>query len=100
MKREVFERYVSSVCNAFKITEEELFTKTRAPELSEPRHMLYYVCRVRPMSIKAIESYLRERGFNTSYTSIAYGISSMKEKVLTDQDYGRMADKIIEDDFA
>ena len=94
MKREIFNKYVKSIANRFGITEEELFSKTKKRELVDARQMLYYLCTDRAMSIGYIQTYLKERGYAVSHSTIIHGTNRAKDLVNGDTDLSTMITNI------
>lgn len=94
MKREIFNKYVKSIINRFGITEEELFSKTKKRELVDARQMLYYLCTERSMTIGYIQSYLKDKGYKVSHSTIIHGTNRAKELVDGDTDLATMITNI------
>jgi len=44
MKQDVFNQYSERVADVFHVTKEELFSKSKKPELVDARRLLYYLC--------------------------------------------------------
>lgn len=94
MKQEVFNQYVDKVAEQVRITKEELFSKSKRRELSDARHLLYYLCSVRHMQITYIQKYMRENGYEIQHSSIIHGINSVEKKVEKDVDYRNIVKEI------
>jgi len=87
MKHEVFNSYVDKITQLFSIDKQTLFSKTKKREVVDARHILYYVCSVRPMRISYIQRYLEANGYSVQHTSILHGIRTIKKKITEDPDY-------------
>jgi chromosomal replication initiation ATPase DnaA len=87
MKQDVFNQYVDRVSDLFSVSREELFSKSKRRELSDARHLLYYLCAKRPIQISYIQKYMKECGYQIQHSSIIHGIKSIEEKVDKDKDY-------------
>ncbi len=87
MKTKIFNQYVDKVCYLFNLDSELLFTKTKRRDVVDARHLLYYLCSVRPMRLVYIQEYMAENGYNINHSSIHHGISQIKEKLEGDKDY-------------
>ena len=94
MKREIFEAYVDAICQRFKITRKEFFTKNKQRDLVEARYMLFYLCKKRPMRICNIEEYMGEHKYSITHPNIIRGIRSMAHKIESDQDYANILHEI------
>lgn len=94
MKREIFYQYVDKLCELFGITRDDLVSTNKRGDLSDARHLLYYLCSERQISISNILKYLSEIGMKTSHSTIQYGIKMVSEKVKSDKDYVQVINKI------
>lgn len=87
MKEEIFNRYVDKVCEAFAITKEMIFTKTKKRRIVDARQMLYLLCRNRRIRVIDIQEYMECNGYNINHSSIIHGATLMQEKANSDRDY-------------
>jgi chromosomal replication initiation ATPase DnaA len=87
MKQDVFNQYVERVADLFSVSREEIFSKSKKRELVDARHLVYYLCAKRPMSISYIQKYMNEAGYIIQHSSIIHGINSVEQKMLDDKDY-------------
>jgi chromosomal replication initiation ATPase DnaA len=87
MKHDVFNQYVERVADLFSVSREEIFSKSKKRELVDARHLVYYLCAKRPMSISYIQKYMNEAGYIIQHSSIIHGINSVEQKMLDDKDY-------------
>lgn len=94
MKQQVFNEMLSKVCDLFEIEKDELLSKTKNREAVDARHMLYYLCRKRPMRLTSIQSFLSKEGFDTAHSAIHHGINRVEIKVNTDKDYRRVVKEL------
>lgn len=100
MKFDVFNSYVTEVSNLFGIDEELLFTKTKQRDVVDARHMLYYLCKNRPMRIVYIQEYMLERGYKINHSSVIHGINQVKKRRRKDKDYVKAINEIEQCDIA
>lgn len=94
MKREVFNRYVDSVCEELKVAREELFNKNKSTRVSNARHILFYLCVNRPMRVALVQEYMKEKGYDTNHRTITYGVNKIKEARKKDQDLRALIIKV------
>jgi chromosomal replication initiation ATPase DnaA len=94
MKSDIFYQYVDRVVDLFRISREDLFSKTKRRDLVDARYMLYYLCINRPMSLTYVEKYMAENGYQIKHSTIIYGLSVMTERVREDFDYAQMVKEI------
>ncbi len=94
MKQDIFDRYVTSVAAEFGVSRESLFVKTKERNLSNARHMLYYLCSKRPIKVTYIVMYMSLNGYDIGHSSVIYGIRQMERRMLEDRDYVRVVNKI------
>jgi chromosomal replication initiation ATPase DnaA len=94
MKRDVFNEYTDVVIRTYHISREDLFSKSKRPEIVDARQTLYFLCYNRPMHINFINRCMKDNGYDTAHTTILRGIIAMEEKIKSDPDYANMIDKI------
>ena len=87
MKKDVFEMYVEKVTHHFDITREQLFTKDKSRHISDARHVLYYICRHRPMTTAYIKKYMADNGYDIAPGNILHGVRKVESYLKTDPDY-------------
>ena len=87
MKNDVFNQYVERVSDLFKVSRDDIFSKSKKREFVDARHLIYYLCYNRPMQITYIQKYMNESGYIIKHSSIIHGISSVKQKIAKDKDY-------------
>ena len=94
MKQDIFDKYASSVAEEFGIPRQSLFVKTKERNHANARHMLYYLCSVRPIKVMSIVTYMLNNGYEIGHSSIIYGIRQMEQRMSEDKDYLRVIKKI------
>jgi|TARA_E500000305_G_scaffold10743_1_gene7272 chromosomal replication initiation ATPase DnaA len=94
MKKDIFNKYAQTVANIFGITPEDIFTKTKERTCVDARHLLYFVCKNRPMRITYIQQYMNDNGYNINHSSIIHGINQVQEKINEDRDYVGVIKKV------
>lgn len=87
MKEDIFAQYSERICELFRISKEEMFSRSKKREVVDARHLLYYLCFRRPMSLRYIQKFLLNQGYDVKHSSIIHGIQSVTEKVGNDSDY-------------
>lgn len=87
MKSDIFYQYVDRITELFRITREELFSKSKRRDLVDARYLLYYLCYTRPMSLSYIQKYMAENSYLISHSSVIYGINIIIDRVKDDSDY-------------
>lgn len=94
MKQEVFNQYVERIIELFGVKREDLFSKSKKRELTDARHLLYYLCEQRQMQIIYIQKFMAENGYQINHSSVIHGISSVADKVAKDKDYASVVKNI------
>lgn len=94
MKKDIFDRYASAVAEEFGIPMEALFVKTKGRHITHARHMLFYLCHKRMMSVASIMLYMRNNDYDTGHSSVIYGIHKTERRMEDDNDYVSVAHKI------
>ena len=87
MKRDIFEDYVDRVSSRFDVPRERLFTKDKSRDVVDARHMLYYLCSERPMSMSYIKQYMGENGYDIAPSNILHGVRKVESSINQDPDY-------------
>lgn len=94
MKKKIFDEYVDAICEHFDIERGDLFHKSKDKVLSDARHLLYYICWIRPMSVSYIQRFMADSGYKTPHSSIVYGYKKIEQLVDEDPDYHNIVNKI------
>jgi chromosomal replication initiation ATPase DnaA len=94
MKQDVFNQYADKIVDIFDITKEDLFSKSKKREIVDARHLLYYLCYKRPMTISYIQKYMSANGYDIQHSSIIHGINSVSSRVRDDADYMQIAKEL------
>lgn len=94
MKDEIFYEYVDTISEYIGIDRESMFKKNIGAKAAEARHLLYYVCWIRPISAATITRLMNENGYKTWQSAIAYGIEKIEHLVQSDPDYYNIVKKI------
>ncbi len=95
MKEKAFNDYVEKVTDLFKISQEDLFAKSKRRDIVDARHLLYYLCFNRPMQIRYIQEYMERSGYKVGHSTIIHGIDQVKDKVNDDVDYKEITQTIL-----
>ena len=75
------------------ITQDTLFSRSRAQELVTGRNILYYLARNK-MGVTEIQNYLKRSNYPISQSSILNGINSIKKLKHEDADYKHIINKL------
>lgn len=94
MRSEIFNSIVSEVCIANSITEEELFSHSRRRDISESRHLIFFLLQRSGMRGSQIKRMFEQRGHKMHHTSIVYGIRSIEFILTYDKSYRKLLNKI------
>ena len=73
-----------------------LFSKDKTRAIVDARHMLYYLCKNRPMKLTFIEQFMKESGYDIGHSSIIHGIHAVKESKVRDKDFVKVCQSIEE----
>jgi chromosomal replication initiation ATPase DnaA len=87
MKKDIFDDYVNRVTDRFGIIREQLFTKDKSRQLSDARHVLYYLCRERQITSTYTKYYMGEYGYKIDLPSIGHGVRKVEQHINNDPDY-------------
>ena len=88
MKNYIFKQYTDNICEHLDIDTEELFARTKKPQVVEGRQLLYFLCNIkRQMGLTEISSYAEKVGLNEDASNVRRAIEKVKEKLNDDPDY-------------
>jgi chromosomal replication initiation ATPase DnaA len=91
MKKDIFDQYVTKVCEAFSIDDETtLFKTTRKQNIVDARHMLFYLCVTRPIPMYNLVDYMAERGLPLQHSAIMNGLRKAEKMKHKDKDYAQV----------
>lgn len=94
MKIEIFNEYVDKVTDLYQLPKESIFSKVKRKDLVDARHMLYYLCRDRNITVSYIQRFMNSNGYDICHSTIIHGLNVMKEKISSDPDYKQIINKI------
>ena len=94
MKREVFNKYAEEIAKKFNLSHEDMFSPSRKRDRVDARHMLYHLCKERPMRISYIQKYMEENGLAVCHTTIIHGLKKAKHNMREDKDFKSMTNSI------
>ena len=94
MKSDIFNQYVDRLAELFGISKEELFSKSKRRDIVDARHLLYYLCFKRPMSINYIQKFMKQSGYPTQHSTVIHGINIVTSRVKEDSDYQQVVKDI------
>jgi chromosomal replication initiation ATPase DnaA len=91
MKQDIFNQYVTKVCEAFGIEDESrIFETTRKQTIVDARHMLFYLCITRPINMYSLIEYMAERGLPIQHSAIMNGVRKAENHKHKDKDYAQV----------
>ena len=74
---------VSEVCDMCRVTENEMFSKTRETHIAESRFIFYALCKEDGCKPVDILRYMKTRGYNVTHGTIVYGQKKGEQIVKT-----------------
>ena len=96
MKQGIFNKYVEAVADKFGFNEDELFEITKKREQVDARQIIYCLCAERNMSVGYIQSYLAQKGYNVSHSTIIHGTKRATSLIEQDVDLAKIVSDIKE----
>lgn len=87
MKKDIFNQYVSKVCELFDIEPDDLIKKTKHRNIVDARQLLFFLCDKRQIQKIYIEKWMNDAGFAVGHSTIIYGINRVKDRMRGDNDY-------------
>ena len=94
MNRELFERILLQIMRRYAVSREQLYEQTKMPDVVNARYLLFYVCKMKGISISRLYILLTEDGFKTTKPTIFRGIKAMEQRILEDSDYSKIISSI------
>jgi|TARA_R110002012_G_C11579616_1_gene605260 chromosomal replication initiation ATPase DnaA len=94
MKKHIFNDYVKEVCKYYDLEEDLLFSKDKKPTIADARHLLFYLCKERPIKITYIQKYMKEKGYRTPHSTIIYGHRKIAIEMQKDKDTRQIVNEI------
>ena len=85
--REAFDSYLSAVSEEMGITKSLILSKSVDRDVTAARHMLWKLCKARPMRVSTIQKFMLEYGHKVSHTAIINAIRRMDKKFQSDKSY-------------
>ncbi len=96
MKKKIFNKYVKSVCKAYEIDTDLLFTKDKRSECADARHLLYWLCanRESPIKITYIQKFMDDNGYKIDHSNVIYGVKKINRHLEDDLDMKGLVEDI------
>mgnify|MGYP003114168717 CR=1 FL=1 len=91
----IFSMYVSHVCDAYSISPDDLFVKSKRRDIVDARQLLYFLCSESLMRIRYIQQYMEENGYRVGHSTIIHGIKQVKEKKKNDSIFDKVSNRIL-----
>jgi hypothetical protein len=95
MKKILFNQFVDRVITTLSLKDPTiLFHRSKRQDLVDARHLIFYLCSERNMSVADIKRLMGERGLPLQYPALVGGIAKIKIKIKSDTDYQFLVNKI------
>jgi chromosomal replication initiation ATPase DnaA len=92
--KEAFDLYLSAVSEKMGITKSLILSKNLDRDVTAARHMLWKLCKNRPMRVATIQKFMLEYGHKVSHTAIINAIRRMEKKFVDDVNYEVMFESL------
>ena len=86
---EIFDEIVSDVCKTTRTHEQELFYKTKDNHITQARYLIYYLAKDNGYRLSSIVRSMKAMGFETTNSTIIYGIKETEKKIKQDPDLSK-----------
>ena len=80
---ELMDHMVSQVSKLCRVTESEMFSKTRQTHIAEARFLFYALCKVNKMGPVDVLRYMKTRGYEVTHGAVVYGQKKAFSKMVT-----------------
>lgn len=94
MKKALFDLILQQILDKYQIKKDELYEKTKMPDVVNARYLLFYICCNKGISMSRIRKLLKDDGFVITYASILRGIKAMEKRIIEDKDYLKFINSI------
>jgi len=94
MKKHIFNDYVQNVCEKYDLEQADLFSKDKRTECADARHLLFYLCKERPIRVCFIQKYMKENGYRIDHSTIIYGHRKIASWIKKDRDMLKLVNEI------
>jgi chromosomal replication initiation ATPase DnaA len=94
MKKELFQSILNQILRKYGVSKEEFYEQTKMPDIVNARYLLFYVCKMKGISISRIERLLKDEGFSITKPTIFRGIKAMEKRIIEDSDYSKIISSI------
>ena len=84
VNHDLFDVIVNDVCNITRTTHDELYNKTKDNHITSTRYLIYYLAKECGHRLNSIVRYMKANGFETTTSTVIYGIKQINEKLETD----------------
>lgn len=95
MKKKIFDQYVKEVCELYRFEDESiLWTKSKSPQFSNARYLLYFLAFRRGINMADISRYCQEYGFDVPRSNIIHASRKLGKLFEVDVDYSSVIRRI------
>tara|TARA_B100000214_G_C23963630_1_gene626583 strand:- start:2000 stop:2308 length:309 start_codon:yes stop_codon:yes gene_type:complete len=95
MNNHIFKSYIDNITQYYGITQEEMFSEGKTQANVEPRHLFFYLCSLKDISIVTIQRFLQEQGHSPfHHTSIVRAIRKINQRVENHPEYDALVYKM------
>lgn len=94
MNNHIFRSYVDNITQQYGITEKQMFSDGKSQKEVEPRHLFFYLCSLKEISIVNIQTFLREQGYSYHHVTIRKGMDKINKRVEEHPEYDVLVSKM------
>lgn len=81
-----FNKYATNVARRFRIRKSDLFSTKRKQELSDARHILFWISLNSGITISYIQKYCKHNGLKISHPAVIHGVSKIDSMMNEDME--------------
>ncbi len=86
---DIFDEIVADVCKTTRTHPDELFNKTKDNHVTSARYLIYYLAKINSYRLSSIVRCMKAMGFETTNSTIIYGIKETEKKIKQDPDLAK-----------
>lgn len=81
-----FNKYATNVARRFKIKKSDLFSSKRKQELSDARHILFWMSINSGITISYVQKYCKHNGLSISHPAVIHGVHKIDSLMNTEME--------------
>lgn len=94
MNKVLFNTILEQILLIYKISKNDLYEQSRVRDAVYARYLLFFICKMKGISVRRIHRLLKDDGFETTEVTVFRGIKGMEKLILEDTNYKEIITQI------